>query len=296
MPTDRVVLWSLRALWATLPLTAGGAAASVLDGWASAPATVAAVLLWLAWAVGLLGVIVPRPETLTALRAVAPAFAVLAVVAAFDSDVSGADAALAIAITVLASALASNPAVATAALNATAYGDERRYPLRIPPALFFGPLPIARLVVVVAPALGPLLVADGRLALGIAAIVIGLPVAALAARALHGLSGRFVVLVPAGVVVVDRFNLSDPVLFVREHVLALRPAPGTAAPGSVLDLRLGATSGGVALAFDEDADLMRTGRGRQPSTLVRAHEVWVAVVRRDPFLREAAQRRLRVTA
>ena len=77
----------LVAVWVTLPLTAGGLAADALDGWSTAPQVVAAVLLWAAWAVGLLAVLVPRPIGLTVVRAVAPLFALLALVAAVTADV-----------------------------------------------------------------------------------------------------------------------------------------------------------------------------------------------------------------
>ena len=62
----------LVAVWVTLPLTAGSAAADALDGWSTAPQIVAAVLLWTAWAAALLAVVVPRPIGLTVVRAVAP--------------------------------------------------------------------------------------------------------------------------------------------------------------------------------------------------------------------------------
>ncbi len=122
----------------------------------------------------------------------------------------------------------------------------------------------------------------------------GLPAATIAARALHGLTARFVVLVPAGIVVLDRLTLADPVLFTREHVRGIRALPTARAPRDVLDLRLGATAGGMSLTLDEDADLMRAARGRRGGAMTRTRELWVAVVRREELFREAAERRLRV--
>ena len=49
--------------------------------------------------------------------------------------------------TLVCSVLASGHDIASAAANALAYGDEQRFPFRVPPALFLGPLPIARLLV-----------------------------------------------------------------------------------------------------------------------------------------------------
>ncbi len=144
MPSDRAILWALRAAWATLPLTAGPAASAAIVDWSSAPRVVAAVLLWAAWTAGLVGTVVPRTQTVTALRAVSPVFAVLAIVVAVTGGASSGDAVLAIAATAAAAIGVAAPPSGVAAVNAAAYGDERRFPLRVPPALFAGPLPLAR--------------------------------------------------------------------------------------------------------------------------------------------------------
>ena len=283
----------LVAVWVTLPLTAGSAAADALDGWSTAPQVVAAALLWGAWAAGLLAVIVPRPIGLTVIRAVAPLFATLAVVIAFASDVDTAAAVAAVVATVVATVLAARPAIAFATLNSVSYGDEARYPLHVPPALFLAPLPLARLALGAAIAAGPLLLADERWVLGALALVVGLPVAAALSRSLHLLSDRFVVLVPAGFVVVDPFTLSDPVLCLRERIVSLRAAgPAPRPRPDLLDLRLGATIGTVALTLDESAELFRTGRTRRSTVTTRADELWVAPLRRRVRLADAAHRRI----
>jgi hypothetical protein len=287
----------LVAVWVTLPLTAGSAAADALDGWSAAPQLVAAVLLWGAWAAGLLAVIVPRPVGLTVVRAVAPLFVTAAIVVAFAADVETTAAVAAIVGTLAASVLASRPAVAFAAVNSVSYGDESRYPLHLPPALFLGPLPLARLALGAAIATGPLLLADEHWVLGALALIVGAPLAVVLSRILHGLSERFVVLVPAGFVVVDPFTLSDPVLCVRERIVSLRAAgPAPAPRPDLLDLRLGATVGTVAVTLDEGAELFRTGRTRRTTVTTRASELWIAPLRRRALLAEAAQRRIPVIA
>jgi hypothetical protein len=287
----------LVAVWVTLPLTAGSAAADALDGWSTAPQVVAAVLLWSVWAAGLLAVLVPRPVGLTVVRAAAPLFATTAIVIAFAADVGRTAAVAAVVATLAASVLAARPAIAFAALNSISYGDESRYPLHVPPALFLAPLPLARLALGAAIASGPLLLADERWILGAVALVVGLPLAVALCRSLHLLSDRFVVLVPAGFVVVDPFTLSDPVLCVRERIVSLRAAGVAPSPRpDLLDLRLGATIGTVALTLDEAAELFRTGRTRRSTVTTRASELWVAPLRRRVLLAEAAQRRIPVIA
>jgi len=287
----------LVAVWVTLPLSAGSAAADALDGWSTAPQIVAAVLLWAAWAAGLLAVVVPRPVGLTVVRTVAPLFATLAIVIAVGADVATVAAVGAGAATLAASVLAARPAIAFAALNSASYGDESRYPLHVPPALFLAPLPLARLALGAAVVAGPLLLADQRWVLGALALVVGAPLAVLLSRSLHGLSDRFVVLVPAGFVVVDPFTLSDPVLCVRERIVSLRAAgPAPSARPDLLDLRLGATIGTLAVTLDEAAELFRTGRTRRSTVTTRANELWIAPLRRRALLVEAAQRRIPVIA
>jgi len=290
-----VRVWLLRAVWLTLPVTAGQAASDALSGWGDAPRVVATVLLWLAWGAGSVAVLAPRPVGLTVLRAVAPAYAILAVVVAVTDDTGTLAGVGAVAATFLAAMLAADSEIALLAVNSVAYGEERRFPLRIPPGLFLGPLPLARALLAAGIAAGPLLIADEQYVLGAIALVVSVPAVALAARAVHTLSSRWMVLVPAGVVVVDPLTLADPVLFVRALVRTLRSVPGgSAVPVGTADLRLGATLGTLAIVLAEEADLSRSSPGRGGVKTVLADGVLVAVVRRDELLRAAARRRVRV--
>jgi hypothetical protein len=284
--------WLLRVAWVTLPITAGPALSAGLHHWSEGPRLVAAVLCWAAWGAGLLATLAPRPAALTVLRAIAPGALIVAVVITISGAASPLASVGAVTATLVAAALAADSEIAIAAANAVAYGDERRYPLRTPPGLFLGPLPAARLLAVGGAVAGPLLLADGRVLWGAIALVLGVPVAALAARALHGLSRRWLVLVPAGVVVVDPMALADNVLFPREHLRTLRAFNTDESPGDALDLRLGATLGSVLLRFDEPAELTRAVRARRGGNTVDAPGVVIAVSRRKEALADAARRRV----
>jgi hypothetical protein len=287
--------WVLAAVWASLPVTAGGAIADATADWSSAPQVVAAVLLWAAWAVGLLAIVVPRPVGLTAVRTIAPCFLVLAVVVAVGGEVGTTGAVAAVVATLAAQVLVSRPPLAFAAVNAAAYGDEERFPLRVPPGLFLGPLPLARLLLGAAIATGPLLLADERWVAGVIAVAVAVPVVLLTARPLHALSNRTVVLVPAGVVVVDPLTLADPVLFLREHIVSVRATGAALPPGEdVLDLRLGASLGTLVLTFDTPADLFRAQRARRGARSVRTSQLAVAVLAAARLLERAARRRIPV--
>jgi len=290
-----VSIWLLRAVWVTLPLTAGPAAANALVDWSTAPQVVAAVLLWGAWACVLLSVLAPRPLGLTALRVVAPVFFALAAIAAVAADASAVAAGGAVVATGVATVLAVTPAIAIAAANGIAYGAERRFPLKTPPVLLLGPLPLAPLVVGAGVATGPLLIAADQPVIGAIVTVAGLPLAAIMARALHGLSRRWVVLVPAGLVLADPLTLPDPVLFLRERIVSLHAVDPRAAvaPGTV-DLRLGGLADSLGMTLDREAEFLFTRSGLRGAAPARGTEVWFAAVRSRELLATAAERRIRV--
>lgn len=285
-------VWLLRVAWITLPVTAGPALSAGLRHWADGPRVVGSALCWVAWGVGLVATLAPRPAGLTALRALGPAGLVLSIVVAIAGTASPLATAGAVAATLVVAFLAADTAIAVTAANAVAYGDEERYPLRVPPALFAGPLPAARVLAVGGVAAGPLLLADGKLLWGLVALVLAIPVVALAVRALHSLSRRWLVLVPAGVVVVDPMALADNVLFPRQHVRAIRSVSAGEPPGDALDLRLGASVGSLLLRFDEPAELTRAARSRRGGATVEAPALLIAVSRRTEALAEAARRRV----
>jgi hypothetical protein len=268
-------------------LTVGPAIASTFDDWSAATTAVAAALLWAGWFAGVVALLAPRPWGFAALRVVAPVAVVVAVAA--DADAGGW--ALAIVGALVAAVLTLGAPIARASANSLAYGTEDRYPLTVPPMLAALPLPLAVAVVACGISAGPLLLADGRVAPGIGALVVGLPAAALATNSIYSLSRRWLVLVPAGAVVVDPLTLADPALFVREQVATV--APGRR-PVDV-DLRLGATHGALVFALHAPAPLARRG-ARGGAAMASARSVAVAVVDRGTFLVEARRRKLPVAA
>jgi hypothetical protein len=287
----RVWLWCARVLWALLPVSTGTAFTDALDGWSTGPARVAAGLLWLAWACGIVALFLPRPWGVTALRVVAP-LALVCTLLTITSTTGGV-AVLAVTSVVVAVVFALASPVVQAAANALAYGDEVRFALRIPTPLLLGPVPIGLGLIGAGVAAGPLLLADGRIALGIVALVVGLPVAALVVRSLHGLSRRWLVFVPAGVVVADPLSLLDPVLIRRNEVAGLQRVKGvggTNAPNT-LDLRLGTVAGSVALLLRVPQPFARR-RGRSDAVIIEASTVVVAVVRAPEALGVAGARRI----
>jgi hypothetical protein len=287
-----VSVWCARLTWALLPVSTGVALSDALDGWSTGPARLAAVMLWAAWTLGLIALLAPRPWGLTALRVVAPAAVVLTLSAIWST--SAASATLAVSTAAVAAAFALSAPVAQAAGNALAYGDEIRFPLRIPLALFFGPVPLAVALIAGGASVGPLLLANESYIAGAVVSVVGIALAFALARSLHSLSVRWLVLVPAGLVVVDPLALVDPVLMRREQIRGVERLVRTRSETGFLDLRLGTAAGTVAIALRETHPFARR-RGRRDSALQEAAGVLVSIVRVGAFLRAAGDRRIAIS-
>lgn len=290
---DRYGLWCARLAWLVLPLTLGSALARALEDWSTQPARVAAVLAWASWFAALVALFAPRPWGVTLLRIAAPAAVLAAVATAVAAPVGLA--LLAIVSTSVAAAFALSRHVALPAAAALAYGDEARYPLRIPLPMLVAPVPVAVVTVIAVAAAGPLLLADGRVALGAVVLAVGVPIAALLVRSLHALATRLLIFVPAGVVVVDPTLLSDPVLVRREQIRTFTPARVGKVGPDALDLRLGTVAGTVVLALGEPVSFGRR-QGRAAATMIPTTLLVLAVVAPAAAARTAAARRIPVAA
>lgn len=287
-----LALWVMRGAWAALVVAAGPALGDALAD-ASRPVQAAASAgLWLGWA-GVLGaLLVPRATTLTILRlaAVAPLAAAAAAVA---RGPAGADDVVALTAGVVVAAVALLPAVADALVDGSSYGAERRFALRTPLGLALTAVPVAWGLAVAVPATAVVLLAARAWLLGGVAALIGVAGVAVGAPAMHKLSRRWLVLVPAGLVVHDRLVLADPVLLRRAAFASIGPAPADAVDAGALDLTGGALGLALELRLDAPAELgIVTGRGvRRVAGAVTASRVLVTPLRPGAVLREARARR-----
>ena len=266
-----------------MPLLAGPGLARGLHDLSEPVRTTASVALWAAWGVGLLAAVVPHPVALTTVRVLAPAGVAAALIVRGD----GTAWIVGVAATLVVTTLVFTPAVSLRAINALAYPNERRFPLRPPGSVLVGPIELAWAFAVAGLVVGPLLLAAGVWIPGAIATVSGVPLAALLLRALHGLSRRWVVFVPAGVVLHDLLVLSDPVLFQRMTIERLAPASRDT---DALDLTERAPGLALELALREpvDANLSRARGGER----VKARAVLFTPTRPGAVLAEAKTRRL----
>ena len=284
-------VWTARGAWVLMPFTVGPCLARALDPTSSPFRTTASVLLWAGWAVALGAALVPRTISLTIVRTAMPAGLVAAGWAALALP-GGSPAwvpALGVGWALVAVAACLSPLLGDTFVNGSAYGPERRMALRVPGALLVL-APVTWAVAVAGAGAGPLLLAARVWVPGAVALVAGWPLAFVAVRALHGLSRRWVVFVPAGVVLHDLFGMPDAVLFPRRMIAHLGPAPV-----GVEALDATQRAPGLALLLELTEPLpIGVREGRQEVGTVDTVRLLFTPTRPGALLAEAEARRIRV--
>ena len=193
--------------------------------------------LWVVFAAVLAAMVLPGPLALTAARVAAPANLAASMWAlAVIDDRSWLGHGVALAAAAVAAAAVLHPAFGDAMTDASSYGAERRFLLRAPGPVLLTLVAPMWLLTCAGAAAGPLLLADRRWPAGAAATLIGWPAALLAGRALHRLARRWLVFVPAGLVVHDHLTLAQPVLLTRSEIASVGPAPAAADAADAADL------------------------------------------------------------
>ena len=279
-----VLPWVLRAVWAALPFVAGPGLAALLDDWSEPVRTTASVALWAEWTVVLVATLVPHPVCLTILRMAAPAGATASVAVAVEGHGTGA-----LLHWLLVLALAFAPETGRWFVNGSAYPNERRFPLRPPGPLLLGPILVAWVLAIGVPAAGALMLAAGRWVAGALVLAAGLGLAVVLGRALHTLSRRWLVFVPAGLVVHDELALADPVLLRRQTIRSFGPAP---AGTDALDLTQRALGLALRIETSEDVPLVLTTPGNRAGRPASASALLVTPTRPGAVLAEARARRI----
>ncbi len=221
--------WVARLAWIMVAVIGGTAVESAVDGRTSAVAWTAAIGGWSLWALAALGLAIASVWSLTVVRIVVP----LSLVATIAAGVGGAPA---IDLVLLAGpAIVAAAAVLTAEfgrqwVQASAYGDEERFPLRFPVGAG-----LAAIVtwVVWAPAVvaGPMLIAAEQWIVGAGVCILAFAGVVLLGPRWHRLTLRWFVLVPAGVVIHDPVVLADtfPLRTSQLASIGLAPADTEAA-------------------------------------------------------------------
>ncbi|MBN2624256.1 MAG: hypothetical protein JXA83_12840 [Acidimicrobiales bacterium] len=280
--------WPVRLTWLVLPLLAGPALGDAL-GDASRPVqVVASVGLWAAWLAVLVATMVPTTVSLTALRIAAPG-AVAASLVALGATGATAAGVVGVVAALCAGLAALAPETAEVFVDGSSYGDERRLPLRVPAALLLGPAELAWAAVAAGVCAGPLLLAARQWVAGAVALAVGAAAAVWGVRVLHALARRWLVFVPAGVVVHDPLTLVEPVLLRRAVVRSFGPAP---ADTSAVDLTGGASGLALEALLTDPVSVVPVAPRRTPTELKDVTAVLVTPSRPGRVVAEARRRRI----
>lgn len=284
------VVWAARVVWILLAVIGGSALGQALDDHSRPVQLTGTALAWSAWAAIALALVVPSTLSLTVVRAVAPASVVVAVTAAF----AGADTVDAVVCVTLA--VAATAAIATGEFGqifaqASAYGDEVRFVLR-PPLAFLVPAAATWSVLCALSIVGPLVLAGRNWFLGLPLTMGALALAWFLGRRFHRLSRRWLVLVPAGIVVHDHLVLAETVMFQRKAISSV----GLALAGTEAADLTGPTAGhAVEVALHEVATVvLAPTRQRQNGTALHVRSFLIAPTRPGRALSAVAERRLPV--
>jgi hypothetical protein len=235
--SPRTFLTLLRILWLALAVAMGLALRDA--------GPVVAVAWWATVAGAVIALVVPAPAGLTGLRLVSPVVCAGAALALALGAPSG-WAVGALAAAVLAAAVVFSAETGEAMVQGAAYGQEQRFPLRVPAPVLL-PMTLAWLVWAAAVLGGLLLLRHHDWVDGVALAVIAAGLSWLLAKRFHRLSRRWLVVVPAGVVLHDHLVLGETLMVQRPNVAAA----------------------GLALADTQAADLTGPAAGNAVEITVR---------------------------
>lgn len=279
--------WPYRICWLLLPVVAGPAIGDALGHTSRAVQSLVTLSAWGIWGSTLLAALVPRTVTLTVVRLVTPGAVALTAWSAVGAD-RPSWAGVGVAASAICLLAVSAPSVADEFVDGSSYGDERRVSLRAPATVALGPAPVAWAALAASVVTGPLLLAARQWTAGAAASAAGAVIAVILVPRLHQLSRRWLVFVPAGVVVHDPLQLTEPVLFPRHLLRRIGPAP---VDGDALDV----TGGAPGLALEVlAAEPISVGvrRGRETIEHVGVKGLVVTPGRPASTLEVAEDRRL----
>lgn len=210
------LMWAARAVWAAVGVLAPWD--TVADGRTAAVSAVLRTWGWTSWLAVMVALFVPAALCLTAVRTLAPA---VAVTAFFMGNPVWAFPAV-----VMMRVLLSRD-VADVLVQGSAYGAETRFALRTP-VPYLAPAVLVWSALVATTVGGSLLLAAGNPAAGIPVTAAGALLAWKVPVRLHRLSRRWLVVVPAGLVVHDHLVLGETMMVRRDHLgaVTLQESPG----------------------------------------------------------------------
>lgn len=220
--SPRTFVTMLRVLWVALAVVMGFSIASAGDEHTTAAAFVTATGWWLVVAVVVVALVVPSALGLTVVRMIAP-FTVVVATTALLLGASTVIGAVAIALAAVVALVALSGEVGEAMVQGSAYGKEHRLPLR-PPAALLLPVVVSWIVWAAAVMAATLFMGAQQWVGGIVLTTLAICLTWLLGTRSHRLSLRWLVLVPAGVVVHDPVVMGETLMVPKGNVAVARLA------------------------------------------------------------------------
>jgi hypothetical protein len=281
----------MRVIWISLPLLCGPSLADSLNDFKLLLRTTVSISLWTFWVLILLSTLIATPISLAIIRIGAPAAAALSLWSALETSgsVSGI---IGLAASAITACVALSAPLGDKFSDGASYGDERRFLLRAPGPVLLLLGPLAWLTSVAGLTVGPILLLNKNFLLGSLISLCGFPLAALASNAIYQLGKRWLVLVPAGILLHDHLSVGDPTLIPRNQLANFSPAK---VETNALDLSQ--NSFGLSLEIQCLTPLsmmLRTGTRKTTNETSIVESFLINPVRPNVLLAEAQKRGLRV--
>ena len=271
-----VLLWSTRIVVAALGLLVP-LLGSPLELLSTPARLITTLMLWALWATSLLCILVPSSISLTALRLGVPVLSVIIVAVAVAHSWS-AEVAIALVLAIIATVLVFSAEVGNYFVQLTAYGDEQRFLLRCPASLQMVQI-LSWLTWV---ALGVSTVSALAAKNYIIAVLAAGGVAALSyilPRRFHRFSRRWLVSVPAGLVLHDHVMLAETAMFMRTAVTAVTVIDKDVA-SEMADMSGKCSGLGLGIVLKDFDTVVMAGTAKNPGgSAIHVKSLWVCPTR-----------------
>ena len=290
MPNLRIatgLLWSMRILVGCLPFVGAGVGA-LLETRSTAIQIVGTVLAWLIWGLIVLASFISHPISLTVLRMGSPVVAgFLVFIATTDqgSTLQVINATIGFAVLLIG----FSAEIGSIYVQASAYGDERRFLLR-PPVAFVAPVAISVVIVDFFIIATPMFFAAQIWLAGVISLIGLAACIKFMAPRIHQLSRRWLVFVPAGFVVHDEIVLSINLMIKKQELVAIQLARDDTQAADLSALTWGVP---LELSFNKTLDVSLTAIGARhlkAVSAIHATSIIIAPSRPGAVLRTQSQK------
>lgn len=261
----------------------------------SSASTLASIALWITWAIVLLCILVPSAVSLTAMRLVAPAHLAITAILVVGALVDESDAltVLALVPTLVTTIVAMSADVGSNFVQSSAYGDEFRVPL-LPSHSFMVVFVVSWLIWIASLVVGALALTREAWVAGGILVAVGVILGAILPRRFHRFSRRWLVVVPAGLVLHDHVVLAETAMFPRD---AIRSIVVTRRDSEAADLSGRGRGRGVAVELLDFHTVVLAATPNQPGgSALHVKTWWVRPSRPGRAISAWSRRRSRSTS